>query len=170
MKNELANMPKYIRPEEYGKLLSIYQQQAGMGELPGQAGYEAALSTRTARGTRAISKYSDSPVAAVAASMGLYGQEQQAIRDLGLQFADYKTQAQRSLAGAYQVGMQEAGKEFSYNQWYPSQVKLNMAQQRMNAGQQNLWGGLDQVGGAAIDYFGNQTQGQGDSAVSPLDF
>jgi hypothetical protein len=161
MKKQLANMPKYTRPEEYNKLLSIYQQQAGMGQLPGQEGYEAALSTRTARGSRAAAKYADSPVAAVAATMGLYGQEQQAIRDLGLQFADYKTQAQRNLAGAYQVGMQEAGKEFSYNQWYPSQVKLNMAQQRMNAGQQNLWGGLDTMGAAAVDAWGNPTQNQG---------
>ena len=43
--------PSTLIPEEYNKLLSIYQTQAGMGELPGQAGYEAALSTRTARGT-----------------------------------------------------------------------------------------------------------------------
>jgi hypothetical protein len=173
MKRELANMPKYTRPEEYNKLLSIYQQQAGMGQLPGQEGYEAALSTRTARGTRSAAKYADSPVAAVAATMGLYGQEQQAVRDLGLQFADYKTQAQRGLAGAYQVGMQEADKEYSRNQWYPSQVKLNMAQQRMNAGQQNFWGGLDTMGAAGIDYFGNQGRQQGNNAVgavSPLDF
>ena len=158
MKKELANMPKYTRPEEYNKLLSVYQQQAGMGQLPGQEGYEAALSTRTARGARSAAKYADSPVAAVATTMGLYGQEQQAIRDLGLQFADYKTQAQRNLAGAYQVGMQEAGKEFSYNQWYPSQVRLNMGQQRMSAGQQNLWGGIDQMAGAAVDAWGNSTQ------------
>jgi hypothetical protein len=93
---------------------------------------------------------------------GLYGQEQQAVRDLGLQFADYKTQAQRNLAGAYQVGMQEAGKEFSYNQWYPSQVRLNMGQQRMNAGQQNLWGGIDQMAGAGLDFataYVGQNQG-----------
>jgi hypothetical protein len=171
MRKELANLPKYTRPDEYNKLLSIYQQQSGMGQLPGQAGYEAALSTRTARGARSMAKFSDSPVAAVAGTMGLYGQEQQAVRDLGLQFADYKTQAQRNLAGAYQVGMQEAGKEFSYNQFYPSQVRLNMAQQRTNAGQQNLWGGIDQMGAAAIDYFGNPAQGQGQQPnyQSPID-
>lgn len=152
--------PKYTRPEEYNKLLSIYQSQAGMGQLPGQEGYEAALSTRTARGARAVGKYADSPVAAVAATMGLYGREQQAIRDLGLQFADFKTRAQQQLAGAYQVGMQEAGKEFSYNQWYPAQVAKNIAAQRYNAGQQNLWGGLDQFAGAAVDIIGSGAFGQ----------
>jgi len=143
--------PKYTRPEEYNKLLSIYQQQAGMGQLPGQDRYEAALSTRTARGVRAAGKMADSSVASVQAAMGLYGQEQQAVRDLGLSYADYQQQAQRNLAGAYQQGAEYSDKEFSYNQWYPDQVRRNMAAQKWNAGNQNLWGGIDMMAGAGVD-------------------
>ena len=91
-------------------------------------------------------------MAAVAASMGLYGQEQQAVRDLGLQFADYKTQAQRSLArGVSGRVCKRRARNGVVDEYYPSQVRLNMAQQRMNAGQQNLWGGLDTMGAA---FFG----------------
>lgn len=148
------DMPKYTRPSEYGKLLSIYEQQAGLGQLPGQEGIEADLSARTARGTRAISKYADSPVAAAALTAGLYGQEQQAIRDLGVQFADFKNKNMVALARAYEVGASYSDKEFSYNKFYPDQVRRNQAAQKWNAGQQNLWGGIDMMAGAGVDAFG----------------
>ena len=144
-------MPKYSRPAEYDKLLSIFQQQAGLGQLPGQDQIEAKLSSTTARGTRAISKYADSPIAAVAATAGLYGREQGAIRDLGIQFAEFRNRAQNQLAGAYKMGADYSDKEWSYNEFYPDQVRRNMASQKWNAGQQNLWGGIDMVAGAGMD-------------------
>jgi hypothetical protein len=144
--------PQYSRPEEYSKILSIFQQQAGLSELPGQSATEEKLSAATARGTRAIGKYADSSVAAVAASAGLYGKEQGAIRDLGIQFSQFKNRAQSQLADAYKMGADYSDKEFSYNQWYPDQMRRNMAAQKWNGGQQNLWGGLDQVAGAGLDY------------------
>jgi len=144
--------PKYSRPEEYEKLLGIFQQQASLGQLPGQDQIEAKLSANTARGTRAISKYADNPVAAVAATAGLYGREQGAIRDLGIQFAEFRNRAQGQLANAYKIGADYSDKEFSYNQWYPDQMRRNMAAQKWNAGQQNLWGGIDQVAAAGMDY------------------
>lgn len=148
------DMPKYVRPAEYGKLLSIYEQQAGLGQLPGQEGIEADLSARTARGTRAISKYADSPVAAAALTAGLYNQESQAIRDLGIQFADFKNKNMMALARAYEVGANYSDKEWGHNVFYPDQVRRNQAAQKWNAGQQNLWGGIDMMAGAGVDAFG----------------
>jgi hypothetical protein len=145
-------MPKYSRPAEYEKLLGIFQQQAGLGQLPGQDQIEAKLSSTTARGTRAISKYADSPIAAVAATAGLYSKEQSAIRDLGIQFTEFRNRAQNQLAGAYKIGADYSDKEFSYNQWYPDQMRRNMAAQKWNAGQQSLWSGIDQVAAAGMDY------------------
>lgn len=151
-KKDLAReFPKYSRPEEYDKLLSLYQREAGRGELPGQDRYEARISESTSRGARSAAKYADSPVAAVAASSQLYGQQQAAIRDLGLQYAAFQQRAQQNLAGAYQMGAQYSDKEWWQNVGYPDQVRRNMAAQRFNAGQQNLWGGLDMVGAAAIN-------------------
>ena len=143
--------PKYSRPAEYDKLLSIFQQQAGLGQLPGQDQIEAKLSANTARGARAISKYASSPVAAVASVSGLYGREQGAIRDLGIQFAEFRNRAQGQLANAYKIGADYSDKEFSYNQWYPDQMRRNMAAQKWNAGRQNLWGGIDMMAGAGVD-------------------
>lgn len=143
--------PRYSRPEEYEKILAIYQQQAGLGQLPGQDQIEAKLSANTARGTRAIGKYADNPVAAVAATAGLYSKEQGAIRDLGIQFAEFRNRAQGNLANAYKMGADYSDKEFSYNQWYPDQMRRNMAAQKWNAGQANLWSGIDQVGAAGMD-------------------
>jgi hypothetical protein len=145
------NFPKYSRPEEYDKMLALYQAEAGRGELPGQSRYEAKISESTSRGIRSAAKYADSPVAAVAAANQLYGQQQSAIRDLGLQFASYQQQATQNLAGAYQQGAQYSDQEWYQNVMYPDQVKRNMAAQKFNAGQQNLWGGIDMMGAAAIN-------------------
>ncbi len=142
--------PKYSRPDEYEKMLSIYQKQAGLGELPGQDRYEAKISESTARGSRAAAKYADSPIAAVAAQGQLYGQQQSAIRDLGLQYAAFQQQSQQNLARGYQMGAEYSDKEWWQNVGYPDQVRRNMAAMKWNAGQQNLWGGLDQAGGAAM--------------------
>ena len=164
--------PRYSRPEEYEKLLGIFQQQAGLSELPGQAGIEAKLSSTTARGNRAIGKFSDNPVAAVAATAGLYGKEQGAIRDLGIQFAEFRNRAQNQLAGAYRMGADYSDKEFSYNEFFPDQMRRNMAAGKWNAGQQNLWGGIDMMAGAGVDALtagiGGQAGGQdGGQAMSP---
>lgn len=160
-KRDLAKaFPKYSRPEEYNKLLSLYQREASRGELPGQDRYEAKISEGTARGVRSAAKYADSPVAAVAASSQLYGQQQSAIRDLGLQYAAFQQQATRNLAGAYQLGGQYSDKEWWQNVGYPDQVRRNMAAQRFNAGQQNLWGGIDMFGGAVTDAIGAYAVGQ----------
>lgn len=167
-KKDLAReFPKYSRPEEYNKLLSLYQREAGRGELPGQDRYEARISESTSRGVRSAAKYADSPVAAVAASSQLYGQQQSAIRDLGLQYAAFQQQATRNLAGAYQLGGQYSDKEWWQNVGYPDQVKRNMAAQRFNIGQQNLWGGLDQLGAAGINYFAG-LQPSGEGATKPF--
>ena len=162
-KKDLAReFPKYSRPEEYNKILSLYQREAGRGELPGQDRYEARISESTSRGVRSAAKYADSPVAAVAASSQLYGQQQSAIRDLGLQYAAFQQRAQQNLAGAYQMGAQYSDKEWWQNVGYPDQVRRNMAAQRFNAGQQNLWGGLDMMGAAAINAPNAFAVGQGD--------
>jgi len=164
--------PRYSRPEEYEKLLGIFQQQAGLSELPGQAGIEAKLSSITARGNRAISKYANSSVAAVAASAGLYGKEMGAVRDLGIQFAEFRNRAQNQLAGAYRMGADYSDKEFSYNEFFPDQMRRNMAAGKWNAGQQNLWGGIDMMAGAGVDALtaglGGQDGGQdGGQAMAP---
>ena len=167
-KKDLAKeFPRYSRPEEYNKLLSLYQREAGRGELPGQDRYEAKISESTSRGVRSAAKYADSPVAAVAASSQLYGQQQSAIRDLGLQYAAFQQRAQQNLAGAYQMGAQYSDKEWWQNVGYPDQVRRNMAAQRFNAGQQNLWGGLDQLGAAGINYFAG-LQPSGEGATKPF--
>ena len=164
--------PKYSRPEEYEKILGIYQQQAGLSQLPGQDQIEAKLSSTTARGARAIGKYADNPVAAVAATAGLYGKEMGAVRDLGMQFAEFRNRAQGQLAGAYEMGANYSDREFSYNQWYPDQMRRNMAAGKWNAGQQNLWGGIDMMAGAGVDALtaglGGQDGGQdGGQAMAP---
>lgn len=164
-------MPKYSRPAEFDKLLSIFQQQAGLSELPGQAGIEAKLSTNTARGIRAVGKFSDNPVAAVAATAGLYGREQGAIRDLGIQFAEFKNRAQGNLANAYKMGADYSDKEWWQNVSYPDQVRRNTASQRWNGGQQNLWSGIDQVAGAGVDALTaglNAQQGNPQQAPSAI--
>jgi hypothetical protein len=150
--------PQYTMPSELENMLSMYQQRANAQELPGQSLIENKLGAQTAYGQRAAEKYAPSAGQALAASTSLYGRQMDAVRDLGIKFADFKAQRQNELGQAQQVMAQAQDKQWEINQWLPSQYKYNELQSQKQAGASNLWGGAQDVAGAGMNYMGGMNQ------------
>lgn len=150
--------PTYTTPDALNDMMSLYQRRANAQELPGQSLIENKLGAQTAYGMRAAEKYAPTAGQALGAATGLYGKQMDAVRDLGIQFANYRSQRESELAQAQQVMAQAQDKQWEINQWLPSQYKYNELQSQKQAGASNLWGGLQDIGGAAMGFMGGQAQ------------
>ena len=159
--------PKYTMPSELENMLSMYQQRAAANELPGQSLMENKLGAQTAFGQRAAEKYAGTSGQALGAVTGLYGQQMDAVRDLGIKFADFKAQRQNELGRAQQVMAEAQDKQWEINEWLPSQYKYNELQSQKQAGASNLWGGLQDVAGAGMNFMGAYAQQQGMQGMMP---
>jgi hypothetical protein len=98
-----------------------------------------------------------SSVAALGVVTDLYGRKQQAIRDLGIQFAEYKAARQSELGGALGQAAQYSDREFEMNKWMPYQVRMNELMSQKQAGAANLFGGAEGMGMAFNNLAGTQS-------------
>src|SRR5512133_2058896 len=160
-------LPQYTMPSELENMLSLYEQRAGANELPGQSLIENKLGAQTAFGQRAAEKYAGTSGQALGAVTGLYGQQMNAVRDLGIKFADFKAQRQNELGHAQQIMAEAQDKQWEINQWLPAQYKYNELQSQKQAGASNLWGGLQDVAGAGMNFMGGQVQLSTLQAMNP---
>lgn len=159
--------PQYTIPGAYEDMMSLYKQRAAANELPGQSLMENKLGAQTAFGQRAAEKYASTSGQALGAVTGLYGKQMDAVRDLGIQFANFKAQRESELARAQQVMAQAQDKQWEINQWIPAQYKYNELQSMKQAGASNLWGGIQDVAGAGMNFLGGYAQMQGLGAMNP---
>ena len=148
--------PTYERPEEANEMLDLYRQNAAASELPGQGLIEDKLGGVTARGVRQVGKAASSSASALSAITDIYGKEQDAVRDLGIQFAQYKAMQQDKLAQGLGQAAQYSDQEFMYNKQQPWDIKMNELSSKKQAGAANMWGGIEGVGAAATDYMGTK--------------
>lgn len=160
-------LPQYTIPSELENMLSMYQQRANAQELPGQSLMENKLGAQTAFGQRAAEKYAGTAGQALGAVTGLYGQQMNAVRDLGIKFADFKAQRQNELGRAQQIMAEAQDKQWEINQWLPAQYKYNELQSQKQAGASNLWGGLQDMAGAGMNFMGGQMQMNAINAMNP---
>jgi hypothetical protein len=150
------NRPTYERPEEVNEMLDLYRQSAARTQLPGQDLMEEKIGSATAFGARSAERFAPSSTAALGAVTDLYGREQNAVRDLGIQFAQYKAAQEAQLARGLQVGAQYSDQEFQYNKQQPWDIRMNEASSQRQAGAANFWEGLQGVGSAAMDFVGTK--------------
>jgi len=148
--------PTYARPEEANELLDLYRQRASATRLPGQEAIESGLGATVAEGIGAANRAASSSVSALGAVTDLYGKKQQAIRDLGIQFAEYKAARQAELGGALGQAAQYSDREWEMNKWNPYQVKMNELTGQRQAGMENLFGGLEGMGMAFNNLMGTK--------------
>jgi len=160
-------LPQYTIPSELENMLSMYQQRANAQELPGQSLVENKLGAQTAFGQRAAEKYAGTSGQALGAVTGLYGQQMDAVRDLGIKFADFKSQRQAELGQAQQIMAQAQDKQWEINQWLPAQYKYNELQSQKQAGASNLWGGMQDMAGAGMNFMGGAMQMNALNAMNP---
>ena len=155
MKNLLANRPTYQIPESYKKMLGIYSNLA-QGEMPGQQRYEDLIGQSTARSMTNAERGAISSNVYQGSVLSAQDKELEALKDLALMGTQYKTQQQQNLAGAQQTMGQLEDTAFDYNVNQPWQIKANMAQSKLQAGGQNMWGGLLDVNNTIQNYVGTK--------------
>jgi len=155
MKNLLANRPRYTIPEAYQKSLGIYQQLASQ-EMPGMGQYQQMYGQATARAMTGAERGAISSNAYMGAVQSAQDKELQALQQLALMGANYKTQAMQNLAGAQTQMGQLQDQAFEYNVNQPYQQKLNIASEQRQAGWQNLYGGLSDLSSTVMNFAGTK--------------
>ena len=154
--NLRSNRPTYTRPDEVNQMMDVYRKAAGRSQLPGQDLMEEKLGRSTAAGVRQVGKYASSSSSALGAITDIYGKEQDAIRDLGIQFASYKDAAERQLAVGYGQAAQYSDREFEINKMRPWETRMNELQSQKQAGAENFWGGVTGAASTALDFAGTK--------------
>lgn len=158
MKSLLANRPTYTIPDAYQKALSVYGQMA-QGGMPGQQYYEDRIGESTARAIGSAERGAISSNVFQGAVSNAQDKELQALQDLARMGAEYKTNAMSAYAQAQNQYGQLQDRAFDYNVAQPYDIKLNMANERKMAGQQNLMQGLGEVGSSVMNYVGTKYYG-----------
>lgn len=158
LKNLLANRPTYTIPEAYGRALSVYSNLAS-SQMPGQQYYEDKIGESTARAVSAAEKGAISSNVFQGAVSNAQDKELQAIQGLAKMGAEYRTAQMQNYGQALNQygGLQQEAFDYNVNQ--PWQIRANMASEKKNMGMQNLFGGLGEIGSAAITYAGTKYYG-----------
>jgi hypothetical protein len=172
--------PTYTRPDEVNELVDLYRQRAAATQLPGQEAIESGLGATVAQGVSDVQRSASSSVSALGAITDLYGKKQSAIRDLGIQFAEFKAARQGELAGALGKSADYSDTEWEMNKLRPYEVKMNELTSQKQAGAANLFGGGQEIGMAFNNLMGTQNytdilkrlqgegQGSGGSGFNPF--
>lgn len=148
--------PTYTRPQESNELLDLYRKRSAATQLPGQEAIESGLGATVAQGVSDVQNTASSSVSALGAITDLYGRKQQAVRDLGIQFAEYKAQRQGELGNALGQAAQYTDKEWEMNKLRPYEVRMNELMGNRQAGATNLFGGLEGMGAAWMNTAGTK--------------
>ena len=155
LNNLLDNRPKYNISQGYLDAYKTYQglanqQMPGYDLMLGQLGQSTAKTQVAAeRGAMGSNQYLD-------ALLKSQDKEMEAIRNLGIASAQWRTQQRQNLAGAQNQMGQLQDTQFQVNQLDPWGIKTNMAAEKRLVGNQNLWGGLQGMASTASDYLGTK--------------
>jgi hypothetical protein len=155
MKNLLANRPTYNIPEAYQKSLGIFQNLAA-SEMPGLQRTTNLIGESTARAMTGAERGAISSNVYQGAVETAQDKELQALQNLAKMGAEYKVGAMQNLAGAQTQMGQLQDQAFEYNQNQPWQYKMNMAAEQRQAGAQNMFGGLGDIGSTVQNFVGTK--------------
>ena len=149
---------KYSRPEEYEQIMGKLNQRESSINTRREAVEDRVRST-TASSIPGISQLADNPVAGLTAYSGLKQREQQAIADIGIDFEEKRDQAVMGQVQGLGMGADYSDKESYYNDMYKKMVQANMGANKMSAGTNMMWGGMEGAAAAGIDYLGTKYLG-----------
>jgi hypothetical protein len=153
-----SNRPVYTRPEEINDMMTMYQQQAGISQMPGEENMMSRMDASVASSIGAANRAASSSVGALGAVTNVYGQKMNAIRDLATTFAEYKAQRQRELAGAQQVAAGYSDQEWYQNKSLPWQTRMNELTSDRQVGTDAMWGGIQDIVASGMSLAGSTYQ------------
>lgn len=163
-KNQLKNNKrpeqiKYDIPSSVGEAMKYYQSLSREG-LPGENVIRDQMGASYAGAAGDVNRTADSGVGALGAMSGLYGKFMNSVRDLGVQSAQVKANNQREYA-LQNAGAQFQQAEYQDRAWdqnvnQPFQRGMNEYWATKQAGESNLWGGIDQIGSGIVQFGASQ--------------
>jgi len=147
-KYNLGNRPEAEIPEGFNKYMS-QQERLAASDLPGRNIIEGDIRQSTAQSLSGVRQLASTESSAMSGLLGTLGQERSAMRQLGTQALQWQAQQQQNLGQAYQQQGQMQQGLFDQNEMMPWQIGMNQAEAFRNTGNQNVYGGIDQIGAAA---------------------
>ena len=142
--------PEYKIPEAVSKSLGIYQSLAEQG-LPGEDVYASRIGRSAATTLDSLAQMGTG--AAINQASSVYNQQLDQLVNLAIASGQQRVANQQNLAQAYQTQAQWEDKAWQYNEMMPYQMKYSKYLQNQQAGQANLFGGVNDLmsGQMALD-------------------
>jgi len=155
MNRLLSNRPQYTISQGYQDAFRTYQQLAN-SELPGYDIMKGQIDQSGAKAMNYAERGAMGSNQYMSAALSSQDKELDAIKNLGLMSAQWRTQQQQNLIQGQQMmgGLQDT--QFQTNKLDPWNIKANMASERMGAGMSNLFSGLEGMGGSIMNYAGTK--------------
>jgi hypothetical protein len=166
MKSLLANRPQYDISQGYKDALSTYQQLAS-GNMPGFDIAKGMIEQNTANTNQALERGAMGSNQYMSGVLSGQNKQYDAIKNFYLANAQYQSQAKQNLAGAQNQFGQIQDTQFQTNQLDPWNIKANMANENRQAGAQNLFGGLGDIGGSLMNFAGTNAYMKALQALQP---
>ena len=153
MNSLLANRPQYNISQGYMDAFKTYQSLAN-SNLPGYDIMKGQIDQSSARTNTNLERGAMSSNQFMSGTLNSQDKELEAIKNLGLMSAQWKGQQQQNLAQAENTmgGLQD--QQWQQNVLDPYNMKLNMANEKRQAGSQNLMGGLSDIGSSISNFAG----------------
>jgi hypothetical protein len=152
----MKNRPQYDISQGYLDAYKTYQKLAG-SEMPGYGLMQDQIGQATAKATSTAEQGAMSSSQFMKSALGSQEKELDAIRNLGIMNQQWQSQQQQNLAGAQNQMGQLQDTQFQTNKLDPWNMKANMAAERQGAGMSNLFGGISDMGVAAMNYAGTKS-------------
>lgn len=163
--------PEYQIPEEELSRLALAQQSFASGQMPGASAMRDDVNASAANAA-SFAREGGSPLAALAA---IQSRQQQGLRQVGIDNANYRDRQQQNYSAALADMGQQQDKAWQINKFAPYSDKYNEFREMSGAGMQNLFGGLDSLSAIGLDSlsaiglqaFGNRVK-PGEAAAEGL--
>jgi hypothetical protein len=135
-------------PEDINRLVSRTERTAMEG-LPMRSRYEDMISGRSATGVAAMREGAMTSTEYLSGVTDVYGKELEELNRLATQEAVFRLEAEKDVSQALQT---RAGYDFQIQgmRYGETQQDMQMAAQGYQAGQQNMWAGIQTIAGAGM--------------------
>jgi hypothetical protein len=152
----LENRPQYNISQGYLDAYKTYQGMAN-SNLPGYDIMKGQIDQSGARTMQNLERGAMSSNQLMSGALSSQDKELDAYKNLGLMSAQWKSQQQQQLAGAQQMmgGLQDTQWQQNVNE--PWNIKANMANERIQAGMGNMYGGAQDIGSSLMNYAGTSS-------------
>lgn len=154
-KQAQANRPDYEIPEEYRRVLGMYQT-AMAGDMPGYSKTLSNIGQSGARARGALERGAISSNAYGAGVSDLYQKELDAIQNLGIQQEQWKASQMANVAQAQGALGQQKSTQWELNEYMPWQTEIQRAGEMRKAGIENMFGALQSGIGGITDLMGTK--------------